>query len=73
MSTVEQWKQVGYTVARVFVGTVLAAFLADITDLMDFAWADWKPIIIAAIAAAIVVVINALNPKDARYGIGKKK
>ena len=66
-----QLKQIVFTVLRVFIGTLLAAFLADITNLMNFAWADWKPVIVAAIAAAVVVVINALNPKDARYGIGK--
>jgi peptidoglycan biosynthesis protein MviN/MurJ (putative lipid II flippase) len=68
----EQLKQVVYTVLRVFAGTLLAAFLADITNLMNFAWADWKPVVIAAIAAALVVVINAINPKDTRYGFGKK-
>ena len=66
-----QLKQIVFTVLRVFIGTLLAAFLADITNLMNFAWDDWKPVIVAAIAAAVVVVINALNPKDARYGIGK--
>ena len=67
-----QLKQILWTVLRVFAGTLLAAFLADITNLMNFAWADWKPVIVAAIAAAVVVVINALNPKDGRYGIGAK-
>ena len=66
----EQYKQIVFTVARVFIGTVLAAFIADITNLMNFQWGDWKPIIIAAIAAAAVVVLNALNWKDTRYGFG---
>ncbi len=69
----EQLKQVAYTVARVFVGTLLAAAIADLTNLMNFQWGDWKPVIVSAIAAAAVVVINALNPKDSRYGIGKAK
>ena len=68
-----QLKQMLYTVIRVFIGVLLAAFLADITNLMNFAWSDWKPVIISAIAAALVVIINALNPKDARYGIGAPK
>jgi hypothetical protein len=66
----EQWKQICYTVARVFIGTVLAAFVLDVANLMNFNWADWKPIIYAAVAAAVVVVLNALNWNDPRYGIG---
>lgn len=69
----DQVKEVVYTVLRVFSGTLLAAFVADITNLSDFAWADWKPVVFAAVAAAAVVVINALNPKDARYGVGTLK
>jgi hypothetical protein len=66
----EQIKQIAYTVARVFFGVVAAAFVADITNLMNFDWADWKPVVISAIAAVMVVIINAVNPKDTRYGIG---
>lgn len=65
-----QVKQIFYTVLRVFIGTMLAAFVADVTNLSDMHWVDWKPIVFAAIAAAVVVVINALNPKDSRYGLG---
>jgi hypothetical protein len=65
-----QVQQILLTVVRVFVGTILAAFIADITNLSAFAWADWKPVVFAAIAAACVVVLNALNWKDTRYGIG---
>jgi len=66
----EQLKQIAYTVIRVFVGTILAAFVADLANLSEFDWADWRPVVFAAIAAAAVVVLNVLNPKDARYGIG---
>jgi hypothetical protein len=69
----EQWKQIAYTAIRVFVGTVLAAFVLDIANLMNFNWADWKPIIYAGVSAVVVIVLNALNPKDARYGIGAAK
>ena len=64
-----QVKQIAYTVIRVFAGTLLAAFVADLANLSSFAWADWKPVVFAAIAAAAVVVLNALNPKDSRYGL----
>jgi hypothetical protein len=66
----DQIKQIAYTVLRVFVGTLAAAFFADLVNLMAFNWADWKPIIFAALAAAGVVILNALNWKDVRYGFG---
>jgi hypothetical protein len=69
----EQWKQIVYTVARVFIGTMLAALVADMANLMNLQWADWKPVVFSAISAAIVVVLNALNWNDPRYGIGAAK
>jgi len=69
----EQVKQIAWTVARVFVGTILAAFIADAVNLAELHWADWQPIVIAAIAAAAVVVFNAINPADGRYGVGASK
>ena len=66
----EQLKQVAYTVFRVMVGVILASLIADLANLMNFNWADWKPVIVAAIAAGLVVVGNYFNPKEIRYGIG---
>ena len=66
----EQLKQVAYTVLRVFFATVLAQVALDLTNLMNFQWADWKPIVVSGVAAVIAVVIVAINPKDGRYGIG---
>ena len=68
----DQWKQIVYTVARVFIGTMLAALVADMANLMNLNWADWRPILFSAISAGIVVVLNALNWQDERYGIGAK-
>lgn len=65
-----QAKQVGYTVLRVMGGVLLASLIADLANLMDFHWDDWKPVVIAAIASGLVVLANALNPKDTRYGVG---
>lgn len=66
----DQAKQILFTVIRVFLGTLLAAFIADLANLSRFDWADWKPVVFAAIAAVCVVVLNALNWNDPRYGIG---
>lgn len=65
----EQVKQIVYTVLRVFFGTLLAEAFAIGVGVMDFGWTEWKPLVFAAAAAAAVVVINALNPADARYGL----
>jgi len=66
----KQAQEILFTVLRVFAGTLLAAVVADLTNLMAMDWADWKPVLIGALTAAGVVLINALNWKDARYGIG---
>ena len=66
----EQLKQVLFTVLRVFFATVLAQAALDLANLMNFNWADWKPIVVSGVAAVIAVVIVAINPQDARYGIG---
>lgn len=66
----ESLKQIIYTVLRVFFGTVLALVVVDLANLMNLHWADWKPVIVAGLAAALVVIGNALNWKDPRYGFG---
>lgn len=65
-----QLQEVVYTVLRVFIGTILAALIADMANLMNLNWADWKPVVFSAISAAVVVILNALNWKDPRYGLG---
>ena len=66
----EQWKQVAFTALRVFFSVVLAQAALDLANLMNFAWADWKPIVVSGVSAVIGVLIVALNPKDGRYGLG---
>jgi len=39
------------------------------TGAIDFA--NWQTWIYAALGAALPILINALNPRDARYGRGK--
>jgi len=66
----EQLLQVLWTVLRVFFGTLLGAAVAVGVGVMDYGWTEWKPLVFAALAAAAVVIINVLNPKDSRYGLG---
>ena len=66
----EQLKQIVYTVIRVMAGTLVAMLVVDLANLMNFHWADWKPVIVAAIAAGLVVIGNSLNKGDMRYGLG---
>jgi hypothetical protein len=69
----EQYKQIAFTLARVFFGTMIAFIISNGVGLLDMVtWADWKPVLTAAIAAVLVVILNALNPSDTRYGINAK-
>jgi len=65
----DQVKQIAWTVLRVFFGTLIGAAISVGIGIMDYGWTEWKPLVFAALAAAAVVVINAINPKDTRYGI----
>jgi len=48
----------------------LLQVLWTVLGVMDYGWTEWKPLVFAALAAAAVVIINVLNPKDSRYGLG---
>jgi len=50
------------------VGVLVAVAVG--VGVMDYGWTEWKPLVFAALAAAAVVIINVLNPKDSRYGLG---
>ena len=65
-----QLTEIAKTVARVFFGSLLAAIVSAGVGVMEYGWTDWKPLVFAAFSAAAVVVINALNPEDSRYGLG---
>ena len=65
-----QLKEIAKTCARVFAGSLLAAVVAAGVGVMEYGWTDWKPLVFAAFSAVAVVIINALNPADARYGLG---
>jgi len=70
----DQIKQLALTLARVFLGTLLAAVVAAGLDVITWdAWSDWKVPLAGAGIAVAVAILNALNFKDARYGLGAGK
>ena len=58
------------TALKSAVAVVLSLMLTEIsTGAIDFA--NWQTWIYAALGAALPILINALNPRDVRYGRGK--
>lgn len=55
---------------KVFVTVVLGLFLADGADLFGVTLGDLRAWLAAGFVATLPVIINALNPKDTRYGNG---
>ena len=69
----EQYKQIAFTLLRVFFGTLLAFIIGNGLGLLDMtAWSDWKPALTAALSALIVAIFRFINPKDDVYGFGSK-
>jgi hypothetical protein len=70
----EQYKQIAFTLLRVFFGTLIAFIISNGIGLLDMdAWSDWKPALTAAIAAVLVAAFRFINPKDDVYGFGADK
>jgi hypothetical protein len=53
---------------RVFAATVLALAVAAWVESGSISLAQWETWVIAACAAAVPVVLRALNPMDGVYG-----
>ena len=58
--------------AKVFLSTVLALFLADGADVFGVDAADLRTWLAAAFASILPLVITALDPSDARFGVKEK-
>ncbi len=56
--------------ARLFAGACLAAYIALGKTPFEVGGDDLKVIVSAGTAALVVVLANALNKKDERYGRG---
>ena len=54
--------------SRVFAATVLALAVAAWVESGTISLTNWETWVIAALAAAVPVVLRALNPMDGVYG-----
>jgi hypothetical protein len=69
----EQFKQVLFTLGRVFFGSAIGFAIATELNILDMSWTNYKPAIAAGISALLVAAFNALNPADPRYGLGAQE
>lgn len=71
-SPMHKWVEALLTYLRALLAAALAALLAVLTASGH--WPsdskEWRTLAWAVLLAAIPVVINAVNPKDHRYGLG---
>lgn len=60
--------QMVFSWIKVFAATVLGLFLADGADVFAVDASELRTWVAAGLAALLPVVINFINPNDARYG-----
>lgn len=58
---------------RAFLGTSIAVALGLGIPLLDISGGDFRTVISAGLAACLQIVVRALNPEDAKFGVGKAK
>lgn len=58
---------------RAFLATSIAVALGLGIPLLDITGGDFRTVISAGLAACLQVVVRALNPEDAKFGVGKAK
>ena len=58
---------------RAFLATSIAVALGLGIPLLDIQGGDFRMILSAGLAACLQVVVRALNPEDAKFGVGKAK
>lgn len=57
---------------KVFVAVVLGMAVTDFATSGSIDFGNWQAWVIAALVSAVPVVVNWLNPADARYGKGSE-
>jgi hypothetical protein len=58
---------------RAFLATSIAVALGLGIPLLDISGGDFRMVLSAGLAACLQVVVRALNPEDAKFGVGKAK
>ena len=58
---------------RDFLATSIAVALGLGIPLLDISGGDFRMVLSAGLAACLQVVVRALNPEDAKFGVGKAK
>ena len=59
--------------ARAFIATSIAVALGLGIPLLDISGGDFRTVISAGLAACLQIIVRALNPEDAKFGVGKVK
>lgn len=59
--------------ARAFLATSIAVALGLGVPLLDISGGDFRMVMSAGLAACLQVIVRALNPEDAKFGVGKAK
>ena len=58
---------------RAFLGTSIAVALGLGIPLLDISGGDFRTVVSAGLAACLQIIVRALNPEDAKFGVGKAK
>jgi hypothetical protein len=58
---------------RAFLGTSIAVALGLGIPLLDISGGDFRTVLSAGLAACLQIIVRALNPEDAKFGVGKAK
>ena len=58
---------------RAFLATSIAVALGLGIPLLDISGGDFRMVLSAGLAACLQVIVPALNPEDAKFGVGKAK
>jgi hypothetical protein len=58
---------------RAFIATSIAVALGLGIPLLDISGGDFRTVVSAGLAACLQVIVRALNPEDAKFGVGKAK
>lgn len=69
--TGSQWLEMLWTAVRTFLVTAIGQVLAFGSSVFDLSAGDWKGVAASGIAAALMVIVQFLNPGNTKYGIQK--